>query len=121
MDLDDILKRDDLPKDIKDLLIGMWKEKELTEKTIDSLMDTYFIFNIEDGQPLKWNRSFNEISGYSDDEIRSMTPVDFFAQENTRNLIEVTQEVLNSGHGMLKTSLISKNVIEFLMNTLVFF
>lgn len=108
MDLDDILKRDDLPKDIKDLLLNMRKEKELTEKTIDSLLDTYFIFNVEDGQPLRWNRSFNEISGYSDDEIRSMTPVDFFAQENTRNLIEVTQEVLNSGHGMLKTSLISK-------------
>ncbi len=108
MDLDDIFKRDDLPKDIKDLLIDVWKEKELTEKTIDSLMDTYFIFNVKDGKPLKWNRSFNETSGYSDDEIRLMTPVDFFAPEDTRNLIEVTQEVLNSGHAMLKTSLITK-------------
>lgn len=108
MDLEDILKRDDLPKDVKDLLIDMWKEKELTEKTIDSLMDTYFIFNVEDGQPLKWNRSFSEISGYSDDEIRSMKPVDFFPKENTRELIEVTQEVLNSSHAILKTSLITK-------------
>ncbi len=122
MKLEDLLKRNDIPKKMKSLLgevienqkeqnkkvEELLKEKELTDKTIDSLLDTYFIFNVEDGKPLKWNKAFNEVSGYTDEEIQFMNPSEFYPEEDQQNMREATQEVLTKGHGILRASLITK-------------
>lgn len=123
MNIEDLLGRRDISEEVKDLLKkvlesqkkqdkreeALLKEKVLTDKTIDSLKDTYFIFNIENGQPLKWNKAFREISGYTDEEIKSMIPADFYQEEDLQNIMKATEEVINKGYGWLKASLVTKH------------
>ena len=92
-------------KKVEELL----REKELVEKTIESLLDTYFIFNVNDGQPLKWNKAFREKSGYSDEEIKKLKPADFYEKEDREKIIEATQKVLSKGYGRLEATLITKD------------
>ncbi len=52
------------------------REKEFTDMVLNTQMDTFFVFEPATGKAVRWNRAFREISGYSDDEIRSMKAPD---------------------------------------------
>ena len=48
------------------------------DKLIDTQLDTVFVFDPVAQKPLKWNRAFKEVSGYSDEEISVMkAPLDW--------------------------------------------
>ncbi len=53
-------------------------KKELTEAALNAQRDTFFIFNPRTGRVIRWNKAFNEISGYSDEEIRSLKASDSY-------------------------------------------
>lgn len=84
------------------------KEKEFTEHALDALNDTFFVFNPVNGKPLRWNRIFNEVSGYSDEEIRSMTPNDFYKKEDLPWIKKATKEVLKKGRTIVELALVTK-------------
>ena len=46
-------------------------EKEFTELALNNQTDTFFVFEPESGKAIRWNNSFSEISGYSDEEIKN--------------------------------------------------
>ena len=43
-------------------------EREFTNTALDAQRDTYFLFNAETGKALRWNKVFQEVSGYTDEE-----------------------------------------------------
>jgi len=49
----------------------------LIEQSLDALAEIYYVFRT-DGQFLVWNDRFSEVTGYSDEQIESMAPTDFF-------------------------------------------
>ena len=56
------------------------REKELSDSAINSLPGIFYFFE-QGGKFLRWNKNFELVSEYSAEEIRSMTPIDFFDQE----------------------------------------
>ena len=61
-------------------------EKAFSEAMLDSLPGVFYLFD-QTGRFLRWNRSFETVSGYSAEEIATMRALDFFTGED-RALIE---------------------------------
>ena len=56
------------------------KEKQLSDSIINSLPGAFYLYTRE-GKFLRWNTNFEKITKYSADEIRNMTPLDFFDED----------------------------------------
>jgi PAS domain S-box-containing protein/putative nucleotidyltransferase with HDIG domain len=61
-------------------------EKLLSESMLNRLPGIFYLFD-EQGRFLRWNKNFEKISGYQAEEIRQMSPSDFFYRDE-KNLIE---------------------------------
>ena len=53
------------------------KEKNLSDSIINSLPGIFYLYN-EEGKFLRWNKNFETVSGYTNEEISKMHPLDFF-------------------------------------------
>ena len=53
------------------------REKILSETIINNLPGIFYLYD-QSGNFLKWNKNFEEVTGYDYDEIRQMNPLDFF-------------------------------------------
>lgn len=76
------------------------KEKELTDKMINSLPGMFYLYKIVDNQPLliRWNKNHETITGYSAEELKYKNVFDFFPVESERNIIiEGTKAVFEKG------------------------
>jgi PAS domain S-box-containing protein len=86
------------------------KEREFTEKTINALMDTFFVFNPKAEKAILWNKRFQEVSGYTDEEIASLkAPGSYYSPEDLERAAAAIGEVLSKGQSKVEISLICKN------------
>jgi len=85
-------------------------EKEFTERALGAQTDTFFVFEPSTGRAVRWNKAFNEISGYSDEEIRSMkAPDSYYNEEDLKKAVVAAEEVLREGITTVELSLITKD------------
>jgi PAS domain S-box-containing protein len=85
-------------------------EKEFTEAALNSQTDTFFVFEPSTGKALRWNKAFNRVSGYSDEEIRSMkAPDSYYNEEDLKKAALATEKVFNEGIATVELSLITKD------------
>ena len=56
------------------------KEKQLSETIINNLPGVFYLYD-ESGKFVKWNKNFEDVTGYNKEEIAQMTPLDFFDKE----------------------------------------
>ncbi len=86
------------------------KEKLFTETALNTQQDTFFIFEISTGKPLRWNRAFRDISGYSDREISTMkAPDSYYSEEDLKKAGTTIEHALNEGVANVEISLITKS------------
>lgn len=71
-------------------------EKPFTEKALNAIGEIFFVFTAE-GRLLQWNRRVNEVTGYSDEEIREMHPVQFVPEEDADLVRQQIGKVLEEG------------------------
>jgi PAS domain S-box-containing protein len=85
-------------------------EKEFSESILNAVADTVFVFDPSTGEPLRWNRAFREVSGYTDEEIADRkAPDDWYNEEDLRRAVAATQEVLQAKQTTLEMSLLTKD------------
>ncbi|MFC1716250.1 PAS domain S-box protein [Candidatus Poribacteria bacterium] len=85
-------------------------EKEFGEGILSSMVDTVFIFDPGAGKPIRWNRSFNEISGYTDEEIASMkAPDDWYSEKDVELARAAAEQISRMGQATVEMSLITKD------------
>jgi len=84
------------------------RERMLTEAMTESIPGILYLYD-EDGKFLKWNRSFEQVSGYSADEISRMKPMDFFQGQDQQNLGHTVRKVFEDGDGILEASFLTKS------------
>ncbi|MEW6570162.1 MAG: EAL domain-containing protein [Nitrospirota bacterium] len=94
----------ELRKRTEDLM----REKAFTESALNSLKDIFFVFDL-DGRLLRWNKALNEISGYSDEEISSMRPADFFVQKDVPQIKNAIDRIIKEGYASLEISVVAKD------------
>jgi diguanylate cyclase (GGDEF)-like protein/PAS domain S-box-containing protein len=79
-----------------------------SQAIIDSLPGIFYLYDRE-GHFLRWNRNFELITGYSQDEIRQLQPLDFFSTQQEKDLVE--QRILRAfthGSASVEANLLTK-------------
>lgn len=56
-------------------------ERSFSDAAIGALPGAFFMFT-HGGKMLRWNRSFTEVTGFSDPEVRARAPIDFLMTED---------------------------------------
>lgn len=82
-------------------------EKALSDSVINSLPGIFYLYD-ESGRFLRWNKNFEVISGYSEEEIARMHPLDFFAADQKQLLAERIGAVFTSGQSDVEADFLTK-------------
>jgi PAS domain S-box-containing protein len=72
------------------------EERTFTENALNSLQDIFLVFDLE-GEFLRWNKTLNSVSGYSDVEIAMMQPADFFRNDDKGRIAEAVRTTVREG------------------------
>ncbi len=84
-------------------------EKEFSERILYTVVDTIFVFDPGTDRAIRWNRAFNEISGYTDQEIESKkAPDDWYRQEDVEKAQIESRKLLRGQKSVVEMSLITK-------------
>jgi PAS domain S-box-containing protein len=83
-------------------------EKLMSDSIINSLPGVFYLYD-HNGKFIRWNRNFEEVTGYSSDEVASMHPLDFFRGEEKQLLQERIAEVFATGYGEVIANFTAKD------------
>ncbi len=84
------------------------QEKKFNQAAIDSLPGLFYLFD-EQGHYLRWNKNYEEVSGYSAEEISRMSPLDYFTEPDKSNIATAIQQVWTTGNVIVEGKFTSKN------------
>lgn len=92
----------------KEYELALKKEKELSEAIINSLPVNFFMYDAE-GNAISWNRNSSVTTGYSDQEIAEMKPLEFFDEPCRAKVNDFITEVHQKGSGTTEAELVTKS------------
>src|SRR5581483_2435350 len=75
---------------------NLLKEKSFSDAAINSLPGIFYVLDAE-GHNLRWNKAFEEVTGYSAGEIARMHPTEFVPEEYKQLIVEKMREVVKHG------------------------
>ncbi len=86
------------------------KEQEFTQEALDTQLDTFFVFDSVTGKTKRWNKMFENISGYTHDEVMdSHTLKTFFSESDQEKASKAIVETLKERSSTVELTLICKN------------
>jgi|GEM_PF-2952221 len=89
---------------------ALHSEREFTVSALDAQEDTFFLFEPETGRAVRWNRSFQETTGYTDEEIEKQpAPVSYYSAEEIEKASVFIEGVIENGTGTIELELICKD------------
>ncbi|MCP4671898.1 MAG: PAS domain S-box protein [Desulfobacula sp.] len=95
---------------IKNTEKALRKEKAFTETALNAQKDTFFLFESSTGKAIRWNRTFNVITGYTNEEIAKMVaPDSYYSPEDLKRASIFMEEIEKTGAGTIELDLICKN------------
>jgi PAS domain S-box-containing protein len=80
--------------------------REFTDSILDGIDDIFYVVD-QDGTFLRWNDTLCEMTGYTDDEIGSMHPLEFF-EEDQEKIADGMAEVFETGRSRVEARLLNK-------------
>lgn len=83
-------------------------ESLFSDMMIESMPGILYFYN-HAGKFLRWNHNFQMVTGYSNDEIAKMHPLDFFAPDEKAMIASKIQEVFKDGQAFVEAGLLAKN------------
>ena len=84
------------------------REKHFADMSIDSMPGIFYLMD-EDGKFLRWNKNLPRVSGYSDEEIARMGPLDFFEGEQRERIERGMGDVFAQGRASVEVELTAKD------------
>jgi PAS domain S-box-containing protein len=84
------------------------RERDFTQTVVDSLPGLFYVFD-DQGRFLRWNKDLEEVSGYSAQEIASMSPLDLLGQPDKTTIADAIQNVFLTGQTSVEADILSKN------------
>jgi len=84
------------------------REKNFSDSVINSLPGVFYLFDRK-GRFIRWNRNFEEVTEYSEEEIERMSPLDLFSGDDRRAVEERIQDVFVTGAGWVEALFVSKS------------
>jgi PAS domain S-box-containing protein len=83
-------------------------EKKLSGDIINSLPGIFYMLDGE-GKLVRWNTQFEEVTGYSSEELLDRNVLDFFSEEYKQYLLSRVQFVFAEGESFAEVPLLTKN------------
>jgi PAS domain S-box-containing protein len=83
-------------------------ERNFSDAVLNSMPGVFYMFD-QSGRFFRWNRNFEQVTGYSSDEIARMSPLDLFEGEDIKLIQAKISEVFEKGAAEAEASFISKN------------
>ncbi|MDI6050176.1 PAS domain S-box protein [Flavobacterium sp. XS2P24] len=80
------------------------KEKQLSETIINNLPGISYLYN-ESHKFIKWNKNFEEATGYNSEEITKMNPLDFFDEDEKEKVAKRIKTVLENNQKEITSKL----------------
>ena len=84
------------------------KEKYLSDALIQNLPGIFYLFN-SSGKYLRWNNNLAKISGYSNEEIAKIDPMEFIPESEREGILAKIESVFEKGYDNSEGNLITKN------------
>jgi PAS domain S-box-containing protein len=82
--------------------------KELADKLIDSLPGVFYFYDAN-GKFIRWNKQFEEVTGYSGEEIAQMHPTQFFPDDEKEYITDRIMGVFETGVNDAEGNFLTKN------------
>ncbi len=82
--------------------------KAFIESTLNSIPEIFYSFDLN-SKILIWNKPFSKISGYSDQELSSMKPMDFFLDEDVPRINESIERIYKEGTSKVTANFVLKD------------
>lgn len=84
-------------KIVEDIIL---KEKQLSETIINNLPGVFYLYD-DCGKFLKWNKNFEDVTGYNKEEIAQMSPIDLFDEDEKEKVkIRIKTVLANKSKGI---------------------
>jgi PAS domain S-box-containing protein len=83
-------------------------ERDFSEISLNSLPGIFYLFD-QSGNFLRWNRNFEHVSGYTNEEIARMKPLDFFRGDERDNVAKKIEEVFAKGAANIEANFMAKD------------
>ncbi len=84
------------------------REKEFSDITIDSLPGIFYLMD-DEGRLLRWNNNLLKFTGYTEEELMGMSPMDFFPEADRENVERGLREVFAAGYATVEAHLVGKD------------
>jgi diguanylate cyclase (GGDEF)-like protein/PAS domain S-box-containing protein len=89
------------------------EEKDFSDAVINSLPGTFFMFD-ENGRMVRWNKSFQQYTGYEHHEISNMRSVDFIAEHDRALIADAGKRIIERNEDVtLEADMINRDNKEF--------
>ena len=80
----------------KSILQKISIEKEWSEAILEGMPQLTYVMNIE-GRLVRWNKNYQDLTGYSAEELPNKTPRDFLSDEHNKKVMEELQKIMEDG------------------------
>ena len=94
--------------DIPLLQKEVFEQKDFIDTIINSLPGIFYLFD-SNGKFLRWNKNFEQVSGYSATEIAERHPLDFFDDEDQKLIKERINEVFVKSEAIAEADFLAKD------------
>ena len=97
--------------EIQQLKVELDSEKKLTKAQLDAIPALVYIFN-KNGQFLRWNRYYQELTGYTDEEMETLHGLDTIHPDDKEKVAAGMEKVFKEGKATLVYTAYSKKKIK---------
>lgn len=82
-------------------------EKELSDSIINSLPGIFYLIN-QEGKFVRWNKNFETISGYDNEELKTIFALDLFSENEKEMIRRKMLEVFEKGESEIEANILTK-------------
>jgi len=72
------------------------EEKEWSEAVMEGMPQLVYVMNLE-GRLIRWNKNYQDLTGYSSEELKDKFPRDFLSDEHNKKVTEELQKIMEDG------------------------
>lgn len=85
------------------------EQREFTKQVIGSLPDMFYVFDATTGRFVDWNSHAMEVTGYTPEEIETMEPTAFVADEDEKRVSDAVAAVLRGETVTVELNILTKD------------
>jgi PAS domain S-box-containing protein len=98
------------------------RQQAFTQDLLDAIEDVVYVLN-PDGDLVEWNKAFEDVTGYSSEELESMNATDFFGGAEAEAAADTVEEAVETGQSRVELDFVTADgdtiPYEFIVNAFV--